>query len=256
MAQAKGIVEDPKGVSESAKAAAAVTPSSSSQESLIAEAAKLLKNVSLKALSLGDVRVDSSWLLSAITSPSDLSFALVDSGATNALRPAGEGELNLGRPISVDLASGVTELRINECGTLLHAGQCQVILPAGYLIELGFSISWRKKGCKIRHPSRGALEVTVVKGCPLISRELGLEILSEYEALKSHGAGLKRVEPLKPVCDLRPEEARGWLRDRVCPGENGLLTRVISSLFSWGFSLGSRFSFLKRLASLMWERVL
>ena len=240
-AQAKGVVEDPSGGSEAVRTATASVPSGSGQESLIAEAAKLLKNVSIKAVRIGeveDVQIDRSWLLSAITGPSDTNFALVDSGATNAFRPACEVELKRGKPISVDLASGVAELRINDCGTLLHAGQCQVILPAGYLIELGFTISWKKKGCAIRHPSRGTVEVTVVKGCPLISRELGLEILSEYEAWKSRGAGLKRVGPLEPLCALKPGEARSWLCDRFRGGEKTVLTEQDQFTFLSGLFPG------------------
>ena len=117
-AQAKGVVED-SGASANG-AGAEATPSASGQsakgqESLIAEAAKLLKNVSLKPVrvaegdSFGEVNIDGSWLLSAITGPSDVSFALLDSGATNALRPAEAGELEQGRIIKVDLASGVAK---------------------------------------------------------------------------------------------------------------------------------------------------
>ena len=82
--------------------------------------------------------------------------------------------------IRVDLASGGTDLRITEHGTLLHLGPCQVILPASYLVELGYSINWKRQGCKIRHPRDGRLEVSVVKGCPLIPKEVGLRLLRDY----------------------------------------------------------------------------
>ena len=103
--------------------------------------------------------------MSAISSASDPQYALVDSGATNALRPAREQELQEAKVIKVDLASGGTELHINKYGTLLSLGPCQVILPAGYLVMLGFTIGWKKKGCVIRRKGRDPLEVKVVKGC-------------------------------------------------------------------------------------------
>ena len=80
----------------------------------------------------------------------------------------------------MDLASGVTELHINKCGTLLSSVPCQVIIPAGYLVQLGFTIAWKWKGCVIRRRGRVPLEVKVVKGCPLIAREKGLQLLYEY----------------------------------------------------------------------------
>ena len=69
--------------------------------------------------------IDRGWLISAVNSASDGRFALIDSGATNALRPAVASELESARRIKVDLASGGTHLHINEHGTLLSAQPCQ-----------------------------------------------------------------------------------------------------------------------------------
>ena len=44
--------------------------------------------------------------MTAVASASDALYALVDSGATNALRQAREGELACSRVINVDLANG------------------------------------------------------------------------------------------------------------------------------------------------------
>ena len=74
--------------------------------------------------------------------------------------------------IHVDLASGGTELMINECGTLstlLHPGPCQVILPANYLVQMVFPWSGESMGCKIRHPKRGRLEVYSCERLPIDS---------------------------------------------------------------------------------------
>ena len=65
------------------------------QEALLAEAVKILKGVWLKHPSVGRIEdplqqygIDRGWLISAVNSASDGNYALVDSGATNALRPA------------------------------------------------------------------------------------------------------------------------------------------------------------------------
>ena len=242
--QAKGITEEGQGGAESGSTSTSPGASVTNQDALLAEAAKLLKNVSLKPVRVeGDgvpfdfgLGVDSSWLLSAIASASDLGYALIDSGATNALRPAESGELEQGKAIKVDLASGVATLRINDCGTLLHSGPCQVIIPAGYFIDLGYTIAWKRKGCRVKHPKRGSLEVAVVKGCPLIPREIGLEILAEYEAKQGERSRVKSLGPMKPECELDPEAVRGWVKDRLtAAGDLGLTERdqltVLGGLF-------------------------
>ena len=73
------------------------------KEALTAEAAKLLKGVSFKPVRVEDgtcgcmqaspwsvpaLGIDEGWLRSAVVSAADQLLALVDSGATNALRPA------------------------------------------------------------------------------------------------------------------------------------------------------------------------
>ncbi|CAE7208375.1 TY5A, partial [Symbiodinium necroappetens] len=126
-ARAKGITEDADSKSPSAGSANATVSSASpipSQEALVAEATKLLKGVALRAIGVGD-DPDWSWIRSALASASNPEYCLIDSGATNALHPAEAEELRAGKVIRVDLASGTTELRINEFGTLLHGGQCQ-----------------------------------------------------------------------------------------------------------------------------------
>ena len=57
----------------------------------------------------------------------------------------------------------------------------------------------------MKHPKRGSLEVAVVKGCPLIPKEIGLEILAEYEAKQGERSRVKSLGPMKPECELDPE---------------------------------------------------
>ena len=134
---------------------------------------------------------------------SDQKFALIDSRATNAWRPAREGELGGSRVIRTDLHS---------------QSACQVIIPAGYLVQLGYSITWRKKGCLIKRGRSEVLSVDVAKGCPLIPKQKGLEILDEYEARLEKG----EVYMLKPTSirkeGLTQSTAREWLATRVAEG--------------------------------------
>ena len=192
-----------------------------SQEALVAEATRLLKGVSLRVLRVED-EVDLAWIRSAITSASNPDFCLVDSGATNALRPASDQELGTCRVIHVDLASGGTELMINDSGTLLHSGPCQVILPANYLVQLGFSIVWKRRGCRINHPKKGCLDVTVVKGCPLIPRKVGLSLLRECEDRLVGIPLISKTEAQDLQTGMTPEQSRVWLRDRLGFREAGL----------------------------------
>ena len=115
---------------------------------------------------------------------------------------------------------------MNDCGTLLHAGQCQVILPANYLVELGFTISWKRRGCKIRHPKEGPLEVQVVKGCPLISREVGLRLLDRYEECVKKGKGVSKLDVNALPDGPREGAVRTWLRDQIRKGEGFWMTRL------------------------------
>ena len=223
-AQAKGIVEDSGSrdalSGQSSSGSAATTP-----EALVAEATKLLKGVSIRAVRVSS-DLDLAWLRSALTSASDPNYCLIDSGATNALRPAGAEELQTCQAIKVDLASGTTELRINGHGTLLHNGACQVILPASYLVDLGYTISWKKKGCRIKHSKKGILEVSVVRGCPLVSKEVGLKLLQDYEDRRAGVPALNSAEVRDLSDPLTVEAARGWLKERVKWRKGDRLTDV------------------------------
>ena len=106
---AKGVTEEAGSQEGSASSSAGVSAKSASPsvspEALVAEATKLLKGVSLRAVRVDyDSQVDVSWVRSALASASDPDFCLVDSGATNALRPASEGEIEGCKVIRVDLA--------------------------------------------------------------------------------------------------------------------------------------------------------
>ena len=221
----KGVTEDAS--TEEGTAGGSQGSSQQAQEALLAEAAKLLKGVVLKPVRVENggeiygcleaVQVDQGWLRSAVENASDPRYALVDSGATNALRPARAGELGGSRVIQVDLASGTTELHVNKYGTLLSPKAGQIIIPAGYLVQLGDSTLWKRKGCSIQRGKRETLSVEVVKGCPLIPRDKGLVILEEYES-RMENEGMMMKPAMVNQGDVTRATARQWLRSKVAEG--------------------------------------
>ena len=229
--QAKGVTEEPSNTSGGASSVSTSDDAARAQETLIAEAAKLLKGVTLKPVridqgegALQEWGIDRGWLMSAVASASDPNYTLIDSGATNALRPSRADELESAQLIKVDLASGSSQLHVNRFGTLLSEQPCQIILPAGYLVQLGFSITWKKKGCIVKRRGQSALDVTIVKGCPLISKEQGLSLLAEYEALLDKGElPMVKTSSVTGHEAIPKDQLRPWLAKKVASGQ---LTRV------------------------------
>ena len=226
-AQAKGVTEEPASTSGGVNTVTTSDDSARAQETLIAEAAKLLKGVTLKPVridtdegTLQEWGIDRGWLMSAVASASDPNYTLIDSGATNALRPSKADELESAQLIKVDLASGSSQLHVNRFGTLLSEQPCQIILPAGYLVQLGFSITWKKKGCAVKRRGQPALDVTILKGCPLISREQGLSLLAEYESLLDKGEiPAIKASSLSGQETIPKDQLRPWLAKKVASGQ-------------------------------------
>ena len=76
--------------------------------------------------------------------------------------------------------------------------------------------------------------MTVVKGCPLIPKEVGLEILAEYEGWKRQGLGIRRLEITDPVCRLDPSTVRAWIPEKA----KGFQERGISEREQFTFLVG------------------
>ena len=109
---------------------------------------------------------------------------LVDSGATNPLRPLEEGEDISGyERREVELAAGETfPLSVTPAGTLVAPRGTQPIVPMGALVKvLGCRMSWAGGHCKIRHPVRGDLPVAMSQGCPELPIRTALELIGELE---------------------------------------------------------------------------
>ncbi|CAE7594279.1 RE2 [Symbiodinium sp. CCMP2592] len=100
-------------------------------------------------------------------------------------------------------------------------------------------------GCRIKHPKKGCLDVTVVKGCPLIPREVGLALLSEYEGRRVGAPLISKVEVMDLQTVLTPEQSRVWLRDRLVQRGEGL-TDVDQLVFLRGMFPGIPMELLAR----------
>ena len=56
------------------------------------------------------------------------------------------------------------------------------IVPMGQLTEkLGCTITWNEGQLVVNHPCRGDLKVTQQSGCPQVSHQLALDLISEIE---------------------------------------------------------------------------
>ena len=108
--------------------------------------------------------------------------ALVDGGATHALRRGTKEELARSRPISVELAKGSTTLfRMEGCSTLFSEEEVEPIIPVRLLIDHGYQVKWDQTGCGIVHPQLGAIRSWRRAGCPVMDRDAGLKLLHELE---------------------------------------------------------------------------
>ena len=97
------------------------------------------------------------------------STVLLDGGATNCLRRArSDQEYQQAEPVQVSLASGSVSMRQSPVSrTLLVKEEVQPIVPLSDLINIGVSIEWNDRGCKMKHAGR-ILPVYLDEGCPVI----------------------------------------------------------------------------------------
>ena len=104
--------------------------------------------------------------------PLDCKVALLDGGATHALRQGSAAELRDAQPVSVELAHGRTTLyRHDGCSTLLSKEPIEVILPMRLLVENGYQVKWSSNECVIAHPVKGNLQCWRRQGCPVMKED-------------------------------------------------------------------------------------
>ena len=127
-------------------------------------------------------------------------YALLDGGATHALRQARADERSALTPVTVELAHGTTTLyRHPKVDTLLSLDAVEPIIPLRMLVEAGFKITWDGKGCCIRYDGMKELQCWMRHGCPVMKRSEALQLL-------------ERLEQVTKLPDMTNDEV--WWRER------------------------------------------
>ena len=139
---------------------------------------------------------------------------LIDSGATHPLREKKKGERIEHLPkVSVTLAGDREALMsLTPTGTILGEPGTEPIVPMGKLTTvLNCSLAWTAQGLMIEHPELGKLEVELVDGCPMVSKETALALIDEME--RTYAARLRALcvneedpeqEFLRKIVDQHP----------------------------------------------------
>ena len=139
---------------------------------------------------------------------------LIDSGATHPLRGRKLGEkVENYQQVSVTLAGDQeVKMHLSPSGTILGAPGVEPIVPMGMLASvLGCRVNWSATGMEILHPDQGCLEVKIVEGCPMVDKEVALDLIDQMEkkvsvklrALQVEG-GCAEVDFIKNVVDSHP----------------------------------------------------
>ena len=209
-----------KTVIETAAAQSNLQPS---QQQLISEATQLLKSLHVKRLS-----VCAAFKRALAESPTTGGCrGLLDSGATNGLRQGTPSEIAESRTIEVSLAVGSRKMAITQHGILLVAEPIQPIVPMHYLTELGYRVYWKRKRCKVIHPSRQSPEVIVENGSPTVAEEDAYQLLRDYEDLQCKRARIEaEASILAKALGASIQDPQGWLRDTLNRGKLGPEARL------------------------------
>ena len=111
--------------------------------------------------------------------------ALLDGGATHPLRQGSTEEIKNAVQVTVELAHGATQLYQNPVnGTLLPEGPVEPIVPLRGLVELGYTITWSRAGCVVKHPRLGNIECWLRSGCPVVRKDHALALITEIEHME------------------------------------------------------------------------
>ena len=114
-------------------------------------------------------------------------FAVIDSGATNCVRPRNDEDKDDElMPAMIDLVGRYnTEMMISPCGTVIGEKGIQVIVPMMSLIEdLGYQIVQNGTELQIVHPQCGGIKTVQFHGALYTSKQEGLKLVEEIEVMQ------------------------------------------------------------------------
>ncbi|OLP75136.1 Retrovirus-related Pol polyprotein from transposon TNT 1-94 [Symbiodinium microadriaticum] len=175
------------------------------------------------------------------------SFALVDSGATHALRRAfTEEEWAAANPVIVNLAGGESvSLRMNEAGTILvprasdtTSSSSAPIVPLGALVsQLGYTMVWERNKCKLESRHGEVINLRVRDGCPEIMEHEALKLIAQLED--------KRLEELRSSTVVTKQRIKAAALAMNKTWFDHLLTYVDSTLTSEAYKSIEAATFLE-----------
>ena len=163
-------------------------------------------------------------------SKDDEEMVLLDGGATHCHRSCeSEAEWSSAVDIKVTLAEGETLMKqLPDARTLLTKERVQPIVPVSMVATLGYKISWTSDGCRIHHPERGNLPITMVQGCPTVPSRIGRSLMKEIEEWHKQQCRVRSIlageEEGTSLLHHRLESLRTWETIRP-PKPNPYATR-------------------------------
>ena len=205
-------------------------------QALLREATGVLKG--LRALKPGQVKTMRLKQVSPVAHGRER-WALIDGGATHALRTAKPHEIADAEEVQVELASGsVWLLRHPSHRTLLSLDEIEPILPVHMLISKGYKVDWQKHHCVFRHPAKADIHCTLRGGCPVVDRDEALELLEAFETEQRIGSPMDEKElqwwikrfPQVPIAVWKHMEGQGMEVDgEKCPWNRRRRRALLSS---------------------------
>ena len=101
---------------------------------------------------------------------------------------------------------GATQLYQNPVnGTLLSEGPVEPIVPLRGLVELGYTITWSRAGCVVKHPRLGNIECWSRLGCPVVRKDHALALITEIEHMEMEKRTNHRLTLEEPT-----EKTKKW----------------------------------------------
>ena len=184
----------------------------------------------MSTIQLRSIEPDADDEGSSVDSSVGLRFvALVDSGATHALRPAvNDSEWSSASPVLVSLAGKETSaMRSSPSGTLLLPPlfNAQTIVPLGSVIQqLGYRLDWTATRCRLIAPSGRTFRLRVKEGCPEIVESEALVLISKLEQRRLDDLKVLEAnvgESASRIKAVKVSMSKGWweqLQDYVTTG--------------------------------------
>ena len=181
-----------------------ITPVPEEANKVVGEVTNLLKGLNgpvLKSVGHGGDHLEVEF---------DDGTGLLDGGATHPLRQGSTEEIKNAVQVTVELAHGAAQLYQNPVnGTLLSEGPVEPIVPLRGLVELGYTITWSRAGCVVKHPRLGNIECWLRSGCPVVRKDHALALITEIEHMEMEKRTNHRLTLEEPT-----EKTKKWWGSR------------------------------------------